>query len=182
MSQILGKFDGYSLRALGEEDYRRLDQWIAADPAHAGILDPEFFMGQAIDRSGELAADPRVTVCALDDDKGTLMYLRLTRASRVQIQFPPTPEPEGSREGFKHRREIVNALIRGMAFLEVALEHAGATEWIFESESPQLRAMVEKRMGFVSSPREMVRVIPRLSSGQAPDNLLQQRMHAEGEA
>jgi hypothetical protein len=166
MGRVLGKFDGYSLRELDESDYKQLEEWIAADPAHAGLLDPEFFMGQAVNREGVLAEDPRVTVFALQDRKNTLMYIRLTRASRVQIQFPPSPKPDGSREGFtamhRHRKQITNALIKGMAFLEVGLAQAGATEWIFETESHSLKLMVERRMGFASSPNEMVRLIPRL--------------------
>jgi hypothetical protein len=161
MSTVLGRFEGYSLRAIEDADYEQLQKWIAADPAHAAEMVPEFFMGLAADETGQLAVDPRPSVFALCDRNGTLMYIRLTRASRVHIQFPPTPETSDSRELHKHRRQITNALIKGMAYLEVGLERAGATEWIFETESPQLRAMVQKRMGFAPSPHEMLRMIPR---------------------
>ena len=168
---VLGKFDGYSLRHVEESDYERLEKWIAADPAHAGILDPEFFLGQALNEHGELGEDPRVTVFVLEDRKQPLMYIRLTRASRVQIQFPPAPAPDGGREQFralhKYRKDIANALVKGMAFLEVGLERAGCMEWIFDTQSSSLRGMVQKRMGFASSPNEMVRLIPRLSAAPA---------------
>lgn len=173
---ILGKFDGYSLRSIEESDYQQLKQWIAADPVHASILDPEFFMGQAIDQAGQLAEDPRVSVFALIDRRQTLMYIRLSRASRVHIQFPPTPEVDGTREKnkarYRHYAEISNALIKGMAFLEVGLANAGCTEWIFDTEAQQLRNLVQRRMDFAPSPMEMVRIIPRLGLQQPPENSL----------
>lgn len=175
MAQVIGKFEGYTLRPIVEADYKKLEEWIAADPAHAGLLDPEFFMGEAVDSQGQIVQDPRVTVFALGDRKETLMYVRLTRASRVHIQFPPMPAQDGSREAgtalHKQRKGIANALVKGMAYLEVALERAGATEWIFDTESQALRNMVQKRMGFAPSPNEMVRVIPRLSSDHAHEQL-----------
>lgn len=163
MSQVLGQFDGYRFRAIEEKDYARLEEWIAADLAHADTLDPEFFMGEAIDANGHLAPDPRVTALVLTDDEGTeLMYVRLTRASRVHIQF--APRVPGVRDLVKQREQLAKALVGGMAFLEVGLARAGCTEWIFESEAAQLRSMVEKRMGFAASPNEMVRIIPRLDA------------------
>jgi hypothetical protein len=134
MAEVLGKFEGYFLRELDEEDYKRLQEWVAADSAHAGVLDAEFFMGEAIDSQGQLA---------------------------------PDPAQDGSREAgtalHKYRKDLQNALFKGMAFLEVGLERAGCTEWIFDSESSTLRTMVQKRMGFAASPNEMVRLIPRIT-------------------
>lgn len=161
----LGKFDGYTLRQLVEEDYEQLEKWIASDSAHSGELDAEFFMGQTIDNKGELAPDPRATVFALEDGKGTVLYIRLSQACRVHIQFPPEPRSEDhatSREIHRHRRRVATALVKGMAFLEVGLERQGVSEWIFETESPRLLAMAQSRMGFASSPQEAVRFIPRL--------------------
>ena len=143
----LGKFEGYSLREIEHEDGARLDQWIAADPVHAGVLDPEFF------------ADPRVTALVLEDRRGPLMFIRLARSTRVHIQFPPEPREKGIQELIRHRKQLRNALIKGMAFLEVGLGRAGSSEWIFESRSDNLRRLVEKRMGFQPSPNEMVRQI-----------------------
>lgn len=161
----LGKFDGYNLREIGEGDRAQLEEWIAGDRHHAGLLDPEFFMGLALDSGGELAPDPRVTVCAIEDSRRTLMYIRLTRASRVQIQF--APEHSTGRSIHVERRQMANALMKGMAFLEVALERAGAMEWIFDSRAAALRAIAQRRLGFVASPLELVRLIPRLDHPEA---------------
>jgi hypothetical protein len=175
MAQLMGKFEGYILRAIEEADYKKLQEWIAADPAHAGLLDPEFFMGEGVNGQGEIVQDPRVTVFALADRKETLMYVRLTRASRVHIQFPPMPPQDGGRDAatalHKARKGIANALVKGMAYLEVALERAGATEWIFETESNTLRNLAQKRMGFAPSPHELVRVIPRVTTDHVPETL-----------
>jgi hypothetical protein len=139
-------FDGYALRMVTEADRAQLEDWIAADPCHAGVMKPEFFMGV----EAELAPDPRATCYALEHDGHTLFYIRLTRAARVNIQFAPG-------------RPWLNAiaLVKGMAFLEVGLARAGAEEWIFNTESSQLRGLAEKHMQFVRSPHELVRAIPR---------------------
>lgn len=162
MTSSLAKFDGYQLRAPEERDYQKLAEWIAADPAHSGIFDPEFFMGQAVNAAGELAEDPRINAFALEDQDRTLMYIRISRCARVHIQFPP--QPENGRSIHRQRIRMANALIKGMAFLEVGLEQAGCSEWIFETESDPLRLLVQKRMGFSFSPHEMVRLIPRIET------------------
>ena len=174
----LGKFDGYVLRAVEERDRAQLAEWIAADKHHAGLLDPEFFMGLALDSGGELAPDPRVTVCAIDDGKRTLMFIRLTRASRVHIQF--APQHSTGRSIHIERRQTANALLKGMAYLENALERAGAMEWIFDSKSPALRVMAQRRLGFIASPLELVRMIPRLEHPEDQQNPLH-RAHTNAE-
>lgn len=153
-------FDGYILRSLNESDYPRLQEWIAADPAHREILDPEFFMGQRLNHAGELEEDNRATCYVLEDDcgGGPLFYIRISRAARVNIQFPPA--------GSSEPNEIVEALAKGMAFLEVALERAGVEEWIFSSKSRPLRRLANRTLGFSESNDELRRVIPRLDHEQ----------------
>lgn len=157
MRDILAKFDGYTLRTVTAEDRPALEAWIAADKRHNGLIDPEFFMGLATDENGETAIDPRPTCCALEDKSGVVFFIRLGRASRVNIQFAPA-------QSLKSRRRAGLALLKGMAFLEVQLAKAGAEEWIFETEDHELAEMAEKRLGFVQSPNEMVRVIGRPES------------------
>lgn len=173
--QTLAQFDGYRLRSIEETDYITLSEWIALDAHHAGLLTPEFFMGQTIGASGGLEADPRVTAFALEQSRGPLMFIRLTRASRVHIQFAPGPESKRSQEIHRHRQQIANALFKGMAFLEVGLSRAGAAEWIFDTESHALRSLAQRRMGFTASPHELVRPIPR----EGPEQGLEQSMLRE---
>lgn len=154
MREILGEFDGYILRTVTAEDRPALEAWIAADKRHSGLLDPEFFMGLATDEHGETSPDPRPTCCALEDKTGVVFFIRLSRASRVNIQFAPA-------QSTKSRKRAAMALLKGMAFLEVQLANAGAEEWIFETQDFELADMAYKRLGFVASPNEMVRIIGR---------------------
>lgn len=155
MSEAI-EFDGLKLRPVSEqEDYAALEEWIAADPAHASLFVPDFFLGREINAQGEIAPDPRATCYALEDENGTAFYIRLSRAARVHIQFPPQGEKTNARR-------TALALLRGMAFLEVALSRAGAEEWIFSSFNPGLRRLAERALGFHASQDEMIRPIARL--------------------
>jgi hypothetical protein len=155
--RIYGKFDGYTLREVSAKfDRARLEEWIAHDQAHRGIFEPGHFLGLMYDNSGQLVSDPRPTCYAMEDEQGVIFYIRLSRAARVDIQF--ATEPKISRE----RLRVARGLIKGMAFLEVALERAGVEQWIFNSKAPALRVMSEMRLGFRKSPFEMVRDIPVL--------------------
>lgn len=165
------EFDGLKLRPVSADDYQQLEEWIAADPAHASLFVPDFFLGNKVDANGEIAPDPRATCYAIEDDKGTVFYIRLSRIARVHIQFAP------ARELSEARRNII-ALAQGMSFLEVPLSRAGAEEWIFSSFSPGLRKLAERSLGFRSSPDEMVRPITDL---EAPKNVLSEVQQASKE-
>ena len=154
--KTVAEFDGLKLREVGEEDYARLEEWIAADPAHASLFEPDFVLGREVNGEGELAADPRATCYAIEDKAGTVFYVRLSRAARVHIQFAP------QRERSVTPLRTAKALQRGMAFLEVMLSRAGAAEWIFETQNGQLEKLADTLLGFVLSPNEMVRPIARL--------------------
>lgn len=151
--QLMAEFDGMKFRAVTEEDRARLEEWIAADPAHASLFEPEFFMGRAVNGNGEVGEDSRATCCALEDEKGTVFYVRLSRAARVHIQFAPWSAEEGER------RRAAAGLVKGMAFLESLLGQVGTEEWIFQTESPKLKRMAERSLGFTESKGEMVRPI-----------------------
>jgi hypothetical protein len=145
---ILAEFDGLTLRSVDTlADLKQLSQWIDADQTHRGIFVPHDFM------SGRLAADPRSSCYALEDEQGVIFYIRLSRAARVRIQFGP-------QEGRAQQKRVTRGLINGMAFLESTLGRAGCEEWIFDTESPQLKNLAERLLGFAESTHEMVRAIP----------------------
>lgn len=153
--EYLAEFDGWKLRAVTEADREQLDAWIAADPAHVAKLEPDFFLGLEVNAQGQLAADPRATCYALEDETGTVFFIRLSRAARVNIQFPPARDLKIRADA----ERTALALVQGMAFLEVALGRAGVEEWIFSTESPKLQKLAVRALGFIASPREMVRAI-----------------------
>lgn len=137
-------FDGLTLRDADQiADLERLDKWIEADDAHRGIFAPGFFM------SGELSEDPRAQCYALEDDQGVVFYIRLSRVSRVRIQFAPDTQ----------KVRILRGLFKGMAFLEGQLARVGCDEWIFDTSSPGLKRIATDVLGFTESTHELVRPI-----------------------
>lgn len=145
----LAKFDGFTLRHADHiADIENLYEWIHADDTHRGIFEPRYFM------SGPLAGDPRPTCYALEDDRGVVFYIRISRAARVRMQFAP----EGDR---KQRTRVMQGLLHGMAVLENGLALAGVEEWIFDTASPKLKTLAEKLLGFTESTHELVRSINR---------------------
>lgn len=140
-------FNGLTLREADQlGDVQRLEDWIAADEAHRGIYTPRDFM------SGQLAEDPRSSCYALEDKNGVLFYIRLSRASRVRIQFAP----EGTNT---QKARVIRGLFHGMTFLENQLAHAGCEEWIFDTDSPRLKRLAEQVLGFTESTHELVKPI-----------------------
>lgn len=154
--KIVAEFDGLKLREVDEQDYARLEEWIAADPAHASLFEPDFFLGREVTESGELAADPRATCYALEDGAGAIFFIRIERAARVYIQFAPQPERSATP------LRTAKGLVKGMAFLEVGLARAGASEWVFETQNSSLKKLAETVLGFHSSKSEMIRPITHL--------------------
>lgn len=140
-------FDGLRLRhADSVADLQQLSDWIEVDEEHRGVFSPHYFL------TGKLGMDYRPSCYALEDSQGLVFYIRLSRASRVRIQFGP----EGDR---RQKARVARSLLQGMAFLESQLANAGAEEWIFDTRAPRLTRLAEMALGFKASPHEMVRAI-----------------------
>jgi len=146
--KTVAEFAGMKFREVGEADREMLEAWIAADPEHRMTMFAETFLGQLPDGS----PDPRPTCLALEDEKGVVFFVRISRAARVTIQFAT----DDSRGG---RLRNATALTEGMALLESILERAGVEEWIFNTRSARLKELAKSRMGFEESPRELTRSI-----------------------
>lgn len=150
---VLAEFDGLTLRTVDTlADVQTLSSWIQADETHRGIFAPRYFM------SGKLGEDSRPSCYALEDEKGVIFYIRLSRAARVRMQFGPSGD-------HAERKRITRGLVKGMAFLETGLARAGCEEWIFDTESPGLKAMAEHVLGFTESTHELVRAIKETIGG-----------------
>jgi hypothetical protein len=144
---VLAKFDGYTLRSADTiADLEMLDTWIQKDDAHREVFDPGDFV------CGVFATDSRPGCYALEDGNGTVFFIRLSRAARVKIQFPPDTNSE-------QRNRNLRALLHGMAFLEVELSHSGCEEWIFDTDNQQLKKVAERILGFRESTVQMVKPI-----------------------
>lgn len=147
---IKAAFNGLVLRdADALADVTQLEEWINADETHKGIFVPADFL------SGPLGNDQRGSCYALEDEQGVVFYLRLSRAARVRIQFAPKA----------HKARVMHGLFHGMAFLESQLAQAGCEEWIFDTDSPGLKRLAEKLLGFTESTHELVRLIAAVKEG-----------------
>jgi hypothetical protein len=162
MTSLLCQFDGYVLRAPEPRDRAALEQWIASDPAHKDVFSPEHFMGQLEDGR----EDPRPTCCVLEDPEGRVMFIRISRMARVDIQFPPATTAD-------QRGRIRDGLTRGMALLESVLAMAGCEGWIFDTDSPALRTMAKRRLGFRDAPNDLIRPIAPLEQSDSRIDVLQ---------
>lgn len=151
----LAEFDGLRLRPTDTfADLERLEDWVKVDDAHRDSISPHHFM------TGPLGIDPRPGCYALEDANGVVFYIRIARAARVHIQFPP--------DDSGNRLRVAKGLVKGMAFLETQLAQAGCEEWIFDTQSEGLRSMAIKTLGFHESKDEMVRGIAQPASTISP--------------
>lgn len=162
MERILGQFDGLKLREVSfDRDILQLASWISEDPAHQ-LMRPAFFLGQLEGPDGYMKPDPRPTCYALEDEFGTVFYIRIDRAARVNIQFDSTLKK------LTDRARVARGLLKGMAFLEVLLARAQVSQWIFDTRAAGLANLAQSRLGFMPSPHELVRLIPRLPDQDEP--------------
>jgi hypothetical protein len=147
----LVQFGDYSLRSVQEGDRAQLDDWIAEDEEHRDKFEASDFID----------AGPNILCYALADGQGDVLYIRLSRAARVRIQFGP----ESSK---KEKHRAAAALFHGMAFIEAMLRQIGVEEWIFDTSNPELAAFATARLGFTASPNELRRPIapPDRQNGQ----------------
>jgi hypothetical protein len=148
MSEI-ARLDNFSLRAVGEEDRKLLDDWIEKDLGHKSKLEANYFLGLYPDGT----PDSRPTCYAIEDENGSpLLYIRLSKVARVRIQFPPLRN---------RRQRMLNAeaLMKGMAYLEALLAQCNTEEWIFDTTNMELAHFAISHLGFQASPNEMKRGI-----------------------
>ena len=132
------QFSGYTLRPVGAGDRELAAEWTAADPEHAGKIEPEFWLEQR----------PGVDSVLVIDAKGPVFFFKAAmyqggtkRTAQVFIQFMPC-ETEEDRE---RTRE---ALMQGMQWLEPVLKQGGAEEIFFDSRERKLITFCVKRLGF----------------------------------
>jgi hypothetical protein len=160
MRDIQAKFGDFTLRSVDPQvDHALLEAWIDEDQYHRITMSPEFFLGQRPVGGGVWVPDPRPGCYAIEDEKGVVMFVRLSRAARVHIQFMPIT-------GVLPRTRSAAALLNGMRFLQVGLARAGAEEWIFATENHSLAALAKMRLGFTASPHEWVKGIAPLDPAE----------------
>jgi hypothetical protein len=162
------KFDGYTLRDATEADEPLARVWTQHDEHHHD-MDGRFW----------LEKDKGVETYVCEENGHPLFFVRLDKAVRIRIQFPPNVYPPGSDEDHKHRDQVRRGLMRGMNFLEIALSVKGFRELIFDSVSPLLRAFTIGRLRFAKKPDTLSRMLPSFT---LPKRAERMTLHAENNA
>jgi hypothetical protein len=131
----------FSVRRAEPKELDRLNEFIAADPDHAGKCQAQFWIDQA----------PGVESVVFNDGPeekpgDTDVYVRLTMVARLDVQFPPNKTRE-------KKMAIAQLMKQGMPWLMAELKRRGIREVVFDSKSPGLIAMC-KRFGFEAKENE----------------------------
>ena len=172
------QFLNFSLRPCTEDDIELARAWTAADPAHAGIIAPAYWLQQDIGVDSYLLAD----------EHGPLFFFQMRRAVRLLIQFAPETEVDPTRTR--------SGLELGVKWLSMALGACSVTELIFDSTSKLLRRFVTGKLGFYSkvdtltkNVQPLVKPIGPIGDAvtpedfiEVPESLLRHTSQAEGDA
>jgi hypothetical protein len=131
----------FFVRKAEEADREKLNQFIAADPDHAGKSQAQFWIDQGAGVESIVFND------GTEEKRGdTDIFVRLTMVARIDVQFPPNEE-RGARMA------IGQLMKQGMPWLMAELKKRGIREVIFDSTSPGLVATC-RRFGFAGKPNE----------------------------
>lgn len=133
----------YTLREATERDADLLAVWIEGDPDHRDKVKPDFFHA---DKDG-------MECFALEDASGhVVLYIKMTRALRLDIQFGPD-------ETRAQRERTADAMRVGFQWLRAGAAGAGIHEIHFRSSNPPLVAFAERRLAFDRAPDELIHKI-----------------------
>ena len=86
---------------------------------------------------------------AYEDERGTILFARISLALRIDIQFLNNEDHERNRI----------AMLEGFPKLLESAKASGYKEIIFQSDNPMLRRFCVRRLGFYESGGEMRRII-----------------------
>ena len=119
------------------EDIPKIDSWIAADPAHAGVMKGSDFVLQP-NSDGEIPMG--IQCIEVSDESGVVFYLRFQNALIVETQFPPTTDR-------REKVRLARALKESLAFFMGTSKRLGYHGLFFNSVSETLIQFFEK-LGF----------------------------------
>lgn len=124
------------VRPMTEDDIPILSESLKNDEYHSSTS-ANFFYPVFSDGTKDLSVQCNV----YEDSKGPIMFVRGTKALRLDIQFLNNED--------KRR----NALVMGREFKEFAqrARMAGFTEVVFNTSSPQLKEFCTKVLGFTEA-------------------------------
>jgi hypothetical protein len=119
------------IRPAAEKDRPLLEQWIAEDEDHSGTTTADFWLS------------PDSLSHVYEDDKGTVLFLKMSKVLRLDIQFD-------SRAKLRNAKTI----LAGFPALEELARKAGFREIVFCSKSQGLTGFLQRAFGFQPEPTE----------------------------
>jgi hypothetical protein len=123
------------------DDLHRIGEWVAADPAHAGVMKGSDFV-LLPDAEGNL---PKGRQCIeVQDENGTVFYVHLKQVLVMEVQFPPTPIVDVR----KHQVRIMRATREMVEYFCFASKKLGHHAMFFQSVSSPLIEFCKKHLGF----------------------------------
>lgn len=114
-----------------DRDRAVLDAWVASDPDHCNTTTGSYFLVDPVKDAGQVAI-------AVEDDEGTVFYLKFTNAVFVDAQFPPDLSEA-------QRARARSALNEAFVFFSQSLKKQGIHAMLFDSVSRPLIRFFEKK-------------------------------------
>lgn len=122
------------------KDGSKLADWISKDTVHRARYGDNF------------DSDEGVELYVATADGQDILFLRLSRVVRIEVQFPPKEEAG--------RIKVARALRKGLYRIAAMFKHSGFSEIVFESDSNNLVNYM-KGLGFVQSDYLTVPLVKR---------------------
>jgi len=118
------------VRDITDNDHQTLQDWIENDPDHR-------------DTNLEFFTQARGLTHVWEDQEGTVMFVKLSKSLRIDIQFDENNEQRNAQ-----------TIVAGLPVLAAQARDAGFEEIIFCSKSPKLVAFLRKIFKFQAEPDE----------------------------
>lgn len=92
--------------------------------------------------------DPRAVTTAYEDESGPIMYVKASKAMRIDIQFVENADIDRNKAALHKLEEIVETA-----------KNAGFSELVFCSNSPLLIRYCKRNFGFIEVEGELRRIL-----------------------
>lgn len=126
------------------EDLPQIEQWIAADPAHASVMKGSDFV-LIPDAEGN---PPKGRQCIeVSDEDGVVFYVHLKQAMIMEVQFPPVAK-EKTINSNRQKIRVARSTKEVVEFFCFAAKKLGYYTMFYQSVSEHLIAFCEKHLGF----------------------------------
>ena len=126
------------------DDLPKIEEWIAADPAHAGTMKGSDFV-LIPNADGEIEKG-RQCIEVRDED-GVVFYVHLKQALIMEVQFPPVAKDKTINSN-RQKIRVARSTKEMVEFFCFAAKKLGYYTMFYQSVSEHLIAFCEKHLGF----------------------------------